>query len=64
MHYVVKDLVKYDPDYLPNADDSYLDLQSWIHQAKQESGMLYGKKWTSERRTIQLSDPGVRTYKY
>ena len=65
MHYVVKNLIKYDPEYLDKkADDLYLDLVGWQSSAKQESGVMYGEMWTSERRTIQIADPGVRTYKY
>jgi len=66
MHYVVDDIVKYHPDYLSGdeADSAFLDLLNYQVSAKKETGVMFGKSWTSERRTIQISEPGVRVYKY
>ena len=39
-------------------------LENFYDEAIQEKGKMYGKEWTSQRRTLQLADKGVRTYKY
>lgn len=66
MHYVVPNLVKYHPSFLSDskADSLFVDLLSYQTAAEKAGGVMYGKRWESERRSIQIADPGVRTYRY
>jgi len=59
-------VVKYKPEYLrmEEADIIFEKLKKMEKYALNETGVMYGKPWTSDRKSLQIGDPGVRRYSY
>lgn len=59
-------VVRYAPAFFTRKTSrkAFQELEALFESAKEETGVLYGKQWTSQRRTIQFADPGVRLYRY
>lgn len=59
-------LIRYNASYFEKdeAERLYLELRGYMDDGKNDRGVMYGVQWESGRKTIQISDPGVRVYKY
>lgn len=59
-------IVRYDKKFFTSAEAADLieELRSYDGDGLHDGGNMYGVKWESGRKTIQISDPGVPVYKY
>jgi alkylated DNA repair dioxygenase AlkB len=59
-------VVRYDKTFFTpeEAAEFYKELRAYDRDGLNDGGNMYGVKWQSGRKTIQVSDPGVPVYKY
>ena len=59
-------VVKSCPSYFSpeRAEDIFFQLRSAREKGTADKGVMWGKKWESKRRSIQIADEGVRLYNY
>jgi alkylated DNA repair dioxygenase AlkB len=59
-------VVRYDAGWIDSDRASILldELKTYEPHAENAEGWIHGKYFVSERRTLQIADPGVRAYKF